>query len=126
MPETSIPDPLACPRSQQLHRRAGVQELAERHQVPLTVSGHPAHSSLTFDHPDAAALQTLLTVRMLDHGILAGAAFYPCLAHGQHRVSAYLTAAEPAIAELAEAIRAADATRPIGGPVKHTGFARLV
>jgi glutamate-1-semialdehyde 2,1-aminomutase len=105
--------------------RAGMQDLAQRHQVPLKVTGHPALSSLTFDHLDAAALQTLLTVRMLDHGILAGAAFYPCLKHEERHVTAYLAAADTAFAELADAIRAGDTARRIGGPVKHTGFARL-
>ncbi len=105
--------------------RTGLQELAQRHEVPLTISGHPALLSLKFDHPDAAALQTLLTVRMLEQGILAGAAFYPCLKHEERHVSSYLAAAEPVFAELAAAIRSCDAARRIGGAVKHSGFGRL-
>jgi len=105
--------------------RNGVQQLAGLHKLPLRITGHPAISSLSFDHADGAALQTLLTVRMLEHGILAGAAFYPSLAHESRHVEAYLAAAESIFAELADAIRAGDATRRIGGPVKHTGFGRL-
>jgi glutamate-1-semialdehyde 2,1-aminomutase len=105
--------------------RTGLQELAQRHEVPLTISGHPALSSLKFEHPDAAALQTLLTVRMLEQGILAGAAFYPCLKHDERHVSSYLVAAEPVIVELSAAIQSCDATRRVGGAVKQSGFGRL-
>jgi len=105
--------------------REGLTRLAERHGVPLRLAGFPALTTLAFDHPDALALQTLLTVRMLARGILAGAAFYPSLAHRPEHVEEYLAAADPVFAELAEAIAAGDAVRRIGGPVRHSGFARL-
>ena len=105
--------------------QAGMQALAERHRVPLKISGHPALSSIAFHHPEALALQTLLTARMLDRKILAGAAFYPCLAHQQRHVAAYLAAADEVFAELADCIGAGNTVSCIGGPVKHTGFTRL-
>jgi glutamate-1-semialdehyde aminotransferase len=105
--------------------RQGLGQLAARHGVPLKLGGYPALTTLSFEHPDAAALQTLLTVRMLDHGILAGGGFYVSLAHDPQHVDAYLAAAETIFAELAEAIRQGDAAGRIGGPVRHSGFARL-
>ena len=105
--------------------QAGMQAAAERHRLPLTVAGHPALSSIAFDHPEALGLQTLLTARMLDHRILAGAAFYPCLAHQPRHVAAYLAAADEVFAELANCLRDGNIAGRIGGPVKHTGFARL-
>ena len=72
-----------------------------------------------------AALVTLLTVRMLSRGFLAGGGFYPTLAHEPRHVDAYLAAAEPVFAELAEAIAKGDVADRIGGPVKSAGFARL-
>ena len=105
--------------------RAGMAEIAARHGVPLKLSGYPALTSLSFEHPDALALQTLLTVRMLARGILAGAGFYVSLAHRPEHVDAYLAAADEIFAELAQAIRAGDAAARIGGPVRHSGFARL-
>src|SRR5262249_49397307 len=66
-----------------------------------------------------------LTVRMLDRGFLAGGAFYPTLAHEERHVDAYLAAAGPVFAELADALRPGDARDRLGSPVKQSGFARL-
>ena len=93
--------------------------------VPLKLSGYPALTYLNFDHPDASALQTLLTVRMLRHGFLADAQFYPCLVHEPRHVDDYLAAAEEVFSELGRAMREGDAAKRIGGPVRHSGFTRL-
>jgi len=105
--------------------RHGLTEIATRHGVPIKLGGYPALTTVAFDHPDAQALQTLLTVRMLAHGILAGPAFYVSLAHGPQHVDQYLAAADGIFAELAAAIHQGDAAARIGGPVRHSGFARL-
>jgi glutamate-1-semialdehyde 2,1-aminomutase len=105
--------------------REGVQETAARESVPLKMSGFPCLTYFRFDHPEALALQTLLTVRMLRHGILAGGGFYPSLAHASQHVDCYLAAAEEVLAELGQAIRQGDVLSRIGGPVRHSGFARL-
>ncbi|PIY42979.1 MAG: hypothetical protein COZ06_23890 [Armatimonadetes bacterium CG_4_10_14_3_um_filter_66_18] len=105
--------------------REGWEELSRRHGVPLHTAGHDCLVKLGFDHPDDPALQTLLTVRMLERGFLACAGFYPSLAHEERHVEAYLAAADPVFAELGEAARAGDAARRVGGAVKQSGFARL-
>ncbi len=105
--------------------RQGLQQIAAREGVPLTLSGHPAMTHFSFDHPEALALQTLLTVRMLRHGFLTGAGFYPSLAHTPQHVDRYLAAAGVVFAELGQAVRQGDVVGRIGGPVRHSGFARL-
>ncbi len=105
--------------------RQGLTELGQKHGVPVKLAGHPAITALGFDHPEAAALTTLLTVRMLRHGFLAGGSFYPSLAHEPRHVDRYLAAADEVFAELAQAIARGDVAQRIGGPVKQTGFARL-
>lgn len=105
--------------------REGCAALAAAHAVPLKISGHPALTYLGFDHTESAALTTLLTVRMLSRGFLASGSFYPTLAHEERHVDAFLSAAEPVYAELAESLRKGDTRDRIGGPVKQTGFARL-
>ncbi|MFH1921033.1 MAG: aminotransferase class III-fold pyridoxal phosphate-dependent enzyme, partial [Planctomycetota bacterium] len=105
--------------------RRGLDEIARRYAVPLKLAGHPAVTSIGFDHTDALALQTLLTVRMLSRGILAGVGFYATLAHTEAHVDAYLAAADDIFAELSEAVRQGDASARIGGPVRHSGFQRL-
>jgi glutamate-1-semialdehyde 2,1-aminomutase len=103
----------------------GLCEVARQKGVPLTTHGHPALTTIQFDHPQAAALGTLLTVRMLDHDILAGGAFYPTLAHTDRHVDLYLAAAKGILSELAEAIEQDNIESRIGGPIRHSGFARL-
>lgn len=103
----------------------GLSRLAEQHQVPWCALGHPAMMAYQFQHPQAAALQTLWTVRMLPRGFLASAGFFPMLTHEDRHVDQYLAACEPVFAELGEAIQLDDIGERIGGPVKHTGFQRL-
>lgn len=103
----------------------GWRELGEKHQLPVQTPGRPEMAILAFDHPQSAALLTLMTVRMLKHGYLAGAGFNATMAHDPHHVSAYLDALDEVFRELAEAIRQGDIEQRIGGPVKHSGFARL-
>jgi glutamate-1-semialdehyde 2,1-aminomutase len=100
-------------------------ELGEKHHVPARASGHPALLSLGFEHPDAAALGTLYTTRMLDHGFLAGGGFYPSLAHHERHVAAWQAAAHAVFAELSDALRRGDVASRMAGPVRHTGFSRL-
>ncbi|MCP4785586.1 MAG: aminotransferase class III-fold pyridoxal phosphate-dependent enzyme [Fuerstiella sp.] len=104
----------------------GWGDLGRRHKLPVTLPGRPEAAVLAFDHPDAAALTTLMTAQMLKHGFLAGGAFNATLAHEPRHVAAYLAALDEVFAELATAIAADDVAQRIGGPVKHSGFARLV
>ena len=105
--------------------REGLRQIAIQEMAPLKFSGHPAVTYFSFDHPEALALQTLLTVRMLGHGFLAGAGFFPSLAHTPGHVDRYLAAAQEVFAELGLAIRRGDVAERIGGPIRHSGFARL-
>src|SRR5262249_1913929 len=71
-----------------------------------------------------AALLTLMTTRMLGRGFLAGGTCSLTLAHEAHHVERYLDALGPVFAELANAIAAGDVTPRLGGPGKHSPFAR--
>jgi glutamate-1-semialdehyde 2,1-aminomutase len=106
----------------------GWRRLAEKHALPLRAAGRPENASLVFDHPEAAALQTLVTARMLGRGFLAAGYFNAMLAHEPRHVEAYLAALDEVCCELRDALgdEPAALRRRIGGPVKHTGFARLV
>jgi glutamate-1-semialdehyde 2,1-aminomutase len=105
--------------------RAGLEDLGRQHAIPIRVSGYPALTSLGFEHSDQVALTTLLTARMLDHGILSGSAFYPTWSHQDMHIDRYLAAADAIFSELADAIKLGNAAERIGGPIKHVGFARL-
>jgi glutamate-1-semialdehyde 2,1-aminomutase len=73
--------------------------------MPIRTSGRSVGAILDFDHPQAAALTTLMTAQMLQRG--------------------YLSALDEVFAEPAKAIAEDDIAKRIGGPVKHTGFNRL-
>ncbi|MBL8814967.1 MAG: aminotransferase class III-fold pyridoxal phosphate-dependent enzyme [Planctomyces sp.] len=112
-------------------RRIGEQfqamwrQLAVEFEVPVQVGGYPALTTISFQHPQSAALLTLLTVRMLAHGILAGGGFYPTFAHQSEHIARYRSAAEAILPEIGAAIQMNNIESLIGGPVRHTGFARL-
>src|SRR4029079_18907464 len=101
--------------------REDLKRLGTQHGVPIKIAGHPQLTSISFDHPQNDALTTLLTVRMLDHGILGGVSFYPTWAHKDAHVDRFLATAEDIFVELADAIQFEDAELRIGGPVKHSG-----
>ena len=103
----------------------GWQQLGRKHSLPVKTPGRVEAALLSFEHPEAAALMTLMTARMLQHGFLAGGAFNATLAHEPRHVVAYLAALNDVFAELSEAISKGDILQRIGGPVKHSGFARL-
>jgi glutamate-1-semialdehyde 2,1-aminomutase len=105
--------------------RDGWTALGRKHGVPAIAPGHAALLSLSFDHPQAAALGTLVTARMLDHGFLSGSGFYPSLAHEPRHVQACLAALDEVFVELADAIACNDVQSRLPGGVRHTGFARL-
>jgi glutamate-1-semialdehyde 2,1-aminomutase len=105
--------------------RAGMLELGDRHRLSVKLSGHPALTSIAFEHADSLALITLMTVRMLKRGFLCGSGFYPSFAHKSEHVNAFLEAADSVFEELSAAARSGDAAKQISGPVKHTGFSRL-
>jgi glutamate-1-semialdehyde 2,1-aminomutase len=103
----------------------GWRRLGAKHKLPVKVGGRPEMATLSFDHPEAAALLTLTTAKMLPRGFLAAGQFNAMLAHEVRHVDAYLAALDETFAEAAAAIAAGNICDRIGGPVKHTHFARL-
>jgi glutamate-1-semialdehyde 2,1-aminomutase len=103
----------------------GWSALGARHGLPVKVGGRPELALLAFEHPDSAALLTLMTARMLERGFLAAGGFNAMLAHEPWHVEAYLAALDGVFGELAEALGKGEVASRIGGPVKHSGFARL-
>ncbi len=103
----------------------GWEELGRKHRLPVKPAGRPEGALLTFTHPQAAAITTLMTAEMLKKGFLAGGAFNAMLAHETRHVESYLDALDEVFATLAEAISTNTIEKRIGGPIKHTGFSRL-
>ncbi|MFN8705200.1 MAG: aminotransferase class III-fold pyridoxal phosphate-dependent enzyme [Planctomyces sp.] len=104
----------------------GWKNLAARHNLRVNIGGRPASCSLSFAHPQSAAIMTLMTTRMLEHGYLVAASCSLTMAHQKHHVEGYLHALDQVFAEIAEAIAADDIMARLKGPVKHSAFSRLV
>ncbi len=105
--------------------KEGLMEVGREHGVPVRVTGRGGLLHIAFDHPESAALSTLKTTRMLEHGFLSGGAFYPTLAHTERHVKAYLEAVGLVFKELADAIQQNNIGERLGGAVRHSDFARL-
>ncbi|MEC5127843.1 aminotransferase class III-fold pyridoxal phosphate-dependent enzyme [Verrucomicrobiales bacterium BCK34] len=103
----------------------GWTRLGQKHGLSMNIGGRPEMAILGFEHPEAAALTTLMTAEMLKRGYLVGAAFNATFSHEKRHVEAYLESLDEVFAILAEAIATESIEAGIGGPVKHTGFARL-
>src|SRR5690606_19237064 len=82
--------------------QAGWLALAEKHGLPIRAGGRPEMALLLIDHPEAAAVATFITARMLRRGFLANTAFNPMLAHQPRHVAAYLASLDEVFRELAE------------------------
>ncbi len=107
-----------------------VQRLWENHgrahALPVHVGGYPCIGHFSFDHPQSSALRTLYTQLMLDRGFLAGAGFYPTLAHTDEIVDRYGEAIDAVFGEIARTLESGDdVSSRLRGPVAHSGFQRL-
>jgi glutamate-1-semialdehyde 2,1-aminomutase len=105
--------------------RTGLDDLANLQGLNIHFYGHPAITVLSFEHPQASALQTLFTVRMLEQGILVGSGFYASLSHHEKHLDRFLDAADKVLPEVAQAVENGDVLKRIPNGVKHSGFSRL-
>ena len=103
----------------------GWRELATKHELPVLISGRPASCMLSFDHPDNAALLTLMTNLMLARGYLVAGICSLTLAHTQSIVARYLETLDQVFGELAVAISENNVHQRLDHGVKHSGFRRL-
>lgn len=104
----------------------GWRALAEKHNLGIKISGCPALTHFSLDYGEQSqALHTLFTQEMLDRGYLANVFFYGSYAHTPQIIDKYLKALDDVFGILSTAVKADDINRRLGGPVAHTGFARL-
>ncbi len=103
----------------------GWRRLAIDCGVSLSVSGIPPLTHMSFDYPNALAVQTLYCQEMLKAGYLAGAAVYTTHAYTTGIIDSYLEAARGVFATVAESLSQNDVIQRLEGGVMHPGFARL-
>ena len=98
---------------------------AAKYNLPL----HTGGCFPTLNHADfteqTLELKTLFTILMLDQGFLAGAAYYPTLAHNEEVLAKYADACDIVFAQLAEIRQKGDLQNALQDPVCLAGFKRL-
>ena len=105
--------------------REGWARAAERAGLPIKINGLLPLLNFAIEHPQAAALSTLLTQEMLGRGYLAAPRFNATFAHKPEIVERYLRDIESVFHVLGEAIRRGDVEQRLRGPVRHSDFRRL-
>lgn len=104
----------------------GWRRSAARHKLNLNIHGSNALSFCGFEYGEQAhAVRTLFTQEMLDRGFLAGTSVYASLPHTPALVEQYLAAVDDSFKVLKDALEHNDLESRLGGPVAHSGFARL-
>jgi glutamate-1-semialdehyde 2,1-aminomutase len=103
----------------------GWEQAAQAAGLTLHAGGIPPLSHFAVEGPDGLAARTLFTQLMLERGYLAGAGFYPMLAHTPDIVARYLEQVTEVFGLIASAQRTGNLASQLKGPLAHTGFKRL-
>ena len=103
----------------------GWRELAQKHELNISVTGIYPLSHFVFHYENGLVLKTLFTQDLLEKGFLATTSFYPSLAHTIEYVSRYLDAVDETFSFLSFAIKEGYPEKYLKGPVCQTGFKRL-
>ncbi len=102
--------------------------LAKKHGIEISCDGYACLAHFAFkEYP--AELGTLYTVLMLKEGFMAGTGIYPTLAHNDEILAKYRVAIDKVFGIIADLLKKGDReaiVEAIGGPVRHSGFARLI
>lgn len=103
----------------------GWQQLADKHELAIQISGLPSLSGFSFNSPDALAYKTLITQEMLSKGYLAATNVYVCTEHADNIVSEYLENLNLVFGLIKECEEGRSIHSLLKGPVCHSGFKRL-
>ncbi len=104
---------------------AGWEALALKHGLSIHVDGIPPLTHISFNHPDANALQTLYTQEMLYRGYLVGAAVYMTAAYSNAVLDAFIAESDPVFGTISKAVKDGNVHALLKGPEAQTGFKRL-
>lgn len=101
------------------------QALADRHALPIEISGLPAMIGFTLPLPDMLKYKTLITQEMLKKGYLAGTSVYVCTEHSLSMIDRYIAELDVVFAQIKSCQTGKAIDSLLDGPVCHAGFKRL-
>lgn len=99
---------------------------AEKNGLKLCVSHIAPLAHIDWDYENGLAVQTLYAQIMLDRGYLVSSAIYAATAYDDEIIGRFAKDTEEAFEIIAEAIKKGTVEKQLRGPVKQSGFARLV
>lgn len=99
---------------------------AEKNRLKLCVSHIAPLAHIDWDYENGLAVQTLYAQIMLDRGYLVSSAIYATTAYNDEIIAQFAKDTEDAFEMIAEAIKEGNVEKQLRGPVKQSGFARLV
>ncbi len=99
---------------------------AEDHGLKIHLGGIEPLTHINFEYDNATEVLTLYIQLMLEKGFLLGAAVYTTTAYTEEVLNKFEVATNESFEVIAEAVKAGNVKALLKGPVKHTGFARLV
>ena len=106
--------------------REGWQQLANNHNLNITISGIPALSTYKFNTTKALEYKTLVTQEMLKKGYLASTNFYASISHNKQNINLYLEALSEVFELISDCEKGKKSIEKLlNGPVCHSGFKRL-
>ena len=104
----------------------GWSDLANKHEVDITINGIPSLSSYSFNSDHGMEYKTFVTQEMLKKGFLAGTSFYACIAHTDDKIAAYFDALDDVYHTISQCEKGNKIiSELLEGPVCHSGFKRL-
>ena len=101
------------------------QQIADRSDLPMKISGFPAISSFYFESSDNLLYKTYISQEMLKKGYLAANMFYASTAHKPNILNKYFEDFHQTISDLEIAIKKNTLLEKIDGRVCKSGFGRL-
>jgi glutamate-1-semialdehyde aminotransferase len=106
--------------------RKGWQELADKNNLKIHISGIPSLSTYSIEHEDALKFKTYITQEMLKKGILASTNFYASIAHKSEHFENYFSELNEIFMKIHSCINSdLNIDNELDGPVCHSGFRRL-
>jgi glutamate-1-semialdehyde 2,1-aminomutase len=104
----------------------GWSDLANKHEVDITINGIPSLSTYSFNSDHGMEYKTFVTQEMLKKGFLASTNFYACTAHTDDKIAAYFDALDDVYHTISQCEKGNKTiSELLEGPVCHSGFKRL-
>jgi glutamate-1-semialdehyde 2,1-aminomutase len=101
------------------------KELAQKHDLPLEISGLPALVRFSIPVENWLKYKTFITQEMLKQRFLAANSVYVCTEHTESIIDEYFEKLNPIFSRIAECEEGRDINKILDGPVCHAGFKRL-